>query len=294
VFEARGEISKTQEFTISDIVFDMDDDDIREDTFKGVCYNCILTRSSGENRFLTLPSNGVQAGAQIIHTDQRTGAWQILRIDEPWGGGYIKETNVTQQQYDNPQYILPYKLPGDYKVYISPEVTNLLTKTQITVCVNRWNAAYPNLSLSVVFLEQGQSAPNTDRLATVTLGSLNGTTLGETQFQRYLNGILQTDGENSVFFSYDSNVNSTIIQLDSIELQPETTEAKMKVLTHELGHALKMTHTHQGITAENGVRYWTHITQKLTVMDQRPHQYGSPTAMDIHRMEKKWNFIESW
>ena len=59
-------------------------------------------------------------------------------------------------------------------------------------------------------------------------------------------------------------------------------------------HKRKVRHTHQGIIAENGMRYWTHVTQKLTVMDQRPHQYGSPTAMDIHRMEKKWNFIESW
>ena len=295
VFEARGEISKTQEFKIGDLVFDVDDDDIYEDMFDDICYNCILTRSSGENRFVMPPTSTVQIGDQVIHSDSGTGAWQILRIDEPWDGGYIKETNVTQQQYNDPQYILPYKFPGNYKVYISPEVTNLLTRMQIKVCVNRWNNAYPDLSLSVVFLEQGQVAPNTDRLATVTLEDIDGDGWGITKFQRYLNGILQTDGENSVSFSYDSNINSTIIALDPYELQgKDNNKLQMKVLTHELGHALKMTHTHQGIIAKNGMRYWTHVTQNLTVMDQGEHDYVSPTIMDIYRMEHKWDFIESW
>ena len=59
-------------------------------------------------------------------------------------------------------------------------------------------------------------------------------------------------------------------------------------------HKRKVRHTHQGIIAENGMRYWTHVTQKLTVMDQEEHDYVSPTIMDIYRMEKKWDFIESW
>ncbi|MBQ8893590.1 MAG: hypothetical protein IJ043_04190 [Clostridia bacterium] len=95
--------------------------------------------------------------------------------------------------------------------------------------------------------------------------------------------LLETTEEN-----YNSNWHTTEIQLDFEVMSGYSAEQKRKTLIHEIGHALKLTHTYSWYKKDGDSYYWDDVPLLYTVMDQGAYTQKVPTVLDGYRLCEKW------
>lgn len=238
-------------------------------------YYFILSRSSGEYRALEVMNGSSTEGAHIIQSvfDQYSHqCWIPKLVDEPWGGVYIQDPNGGN-------------FPGNYSVIVEPSASNNYFTTDIVqLCLNRWNNNYAT---------QYPARFNLTATTTITgnyLSKVAVTTAPDDETLGICMQVLSAEA-TPITGSYDSNFYTTQIYLYPENYNGFDNGQKQKILTHEIGHALKLSHTYAVLKQNDGSLYWITESQELTTMDQNEDSPYNPTELDIFRLYMKWKDI---
>lgn len=266
VMQPKGDLDKRQEFLITSYISD-------------IVYSFLFTRSSGQYRVVEVYGGSSAEGTDIIHSKMVYNAnqtWQILRVSTPWSGTYGQYSGSAS--------------PANYKVHYDSSISSRLSLSDVQECVSRWNNAYNKLSLQAI--NKG-SQLTYNRLATVVNGSLDGTTVGYCCVeQRNSSGLIFYDSEASKNH-VNENWNSTVIQLDISKMEGYgyTSNDYKTVLTHELGHSLKLSHTFMIMDKSLTSTGWMEYDYPIGLMNPISKGSGYPINIDIFRLKTKWDSI---
>ncbi len=216
----------------------------------------LLTRCSGY--FMTVEGEGT------ITQEKQTGAsnqnWVFELMDKYWLNSY---RNLTES---NGKKVFPYYIDTSNSTGIG---TLDFTVSQVQTAAENWNNINANIQLVRVYnvsdaLIRIQARAITDGLAATSpnTGDLGGSW-------------------DYVVIRINTNRSS--------ELTPMTNEQKIKLLCHELGHALKLQHPY-GEGAAGRVVYSVMCQGIFSNTDsQNYHKIAkSPTAYDIRTAKTKW------
>lgn len=234
IMQPKGEIDKRQEF-----LFNLATSQNEEDV-----YFRILTRSSGNYRSVEVYGSNSAEGTDIIHS-MSTGVvnqyWDLIIVSSPWYGTFGQYSGNTS--------------PFGFKVHYDSSLSAVLSLNDVQECVGRWNSAYNRLSIQTI--NKG-SQLSSDRLATVVKATiydnpnLDYIILGRCCPEKRINNSINTYINEDAATYVNDYWHSTTIQLDidkMISNGYSLNEIK-KVLTHELGHSLKLSHTYMKLKKE--------------------------------------------
>jgi hypothetical protein len=192
--------------------------------------------------------------------------------------------------------------PGNYDVYVNENINSLFSFSDIQTCLNRWNNVYTRFNLQAYSFQNGDTVPNDDRLATIIGYTIpEEGTLGMCTLEQMTSNGLYSENYPGDSISVDANINSTLILLDIDKINTIrdatntllTKAQKMKIPTHEIGHALKLSHTYSRMAydTEKSAYIWEASTQSKTIMDQGVNTTAYPQPLDTYRLQYKWNSI---
>lgn len=252
---------KRQEFRI----------DLNVETIEGVnTYTyAILSRSTGEFRAIEVHSgNGSIIQSKYLYNKNQQ--WSVRQVQAPFGGFYEQNNGPTS--------------PNNYQVHVDDSITSMFTVSNVQHCLNRWSDVHSGLNSTAVAAPAIENAQN--RLALLIEGITSSVTVaGETKFKVLQNNEL-VDATNR-----NGNIYTTVIEIYPDNIDHLSRSAHLKILTHEFGHAFKLTHTYREYEDYNGSPGWIEKTQSITLMDQGEFAPGYPTDMDTFRILNKWSSI---
>lgn len=266
VMQTKGQIDKKQEFLISLTSLN-----------NSQYYASLFTRCTGDYRAVEVYGTSSAENAQIIQSKYVGGLnqqWEILRVTPAWNQTYGQYSGTTS--------------PVNRKVHYDSSLKPYVSIETIRECVNRWNNVYP-LSLEVI--ESGSSYAN-NCLSTIIAESIDDEdVIGFCgAVQRADDGTLIIYPHETAFKYSNSKWFSTRIRLDFEKLADYTAEDLKGVICHELGHALKMSHTFMHLRNENGSINWNVVKTPMSIMTQTLSMSGTrtPVEIDQYRLVQKW------
>ena len=242
-------------------------------------YYFILSRSSGEYRALEVMNGSSTNGTHVIQSafDQYSHqCWIPKLVNAPWGGVYIQDENGGG-------------FPGNYYAIVDSSASNFFyTVSKVQECLDKWSSAY-NLKYADRFDLHAATASSGNILTTIIVSDV----IDDVVVFGACNEIL-TAGASPNLDGWHTNDNwySTEITLYSQDLDSKPDIQKTKTLTHELGHALKLSHTYSILKYVDNEYSWSEASHFLTVMDQGLYTTGEPTTLDVLRLYNKWGNID--
>ncbi len=258
---SKGHPDKRQEFRI----------DLNVETNSGVktYTHALLSRSSGEFRAIEVHGgNGTIIQSEYLYNANQQ--WRVLRVQPPFGGYYEQNNGPTSPNY--------------YQVHVDDSMSSMFTVGNVQHCLNRWSDVHSGLNITAVEAPTIENAQN--RLALLIAGTTSSVTVaGETKFKTLQNNQL-VDAIDP-----DGNIYTTVIEIYPDNIDHLSRSVHLKMLTHEFGHAFKLTHTYREYEDYEGSPAWIEKTQSLTLMDQGENAPGYPTDLDTFRILNKWSSI---
>ncbi|MBQ3084913.1 MAG: hypothetical protein IJC46_05635 [Clostridia bacterium] len=263
----------------------------RETTGELRFYVTIMSRCTGHYRALEM-NNGNLVQSELDYAANQT--WEVYGVTDTWDGTY--------GLYGGSAH------PGNYKVKVDDSMLDDFTLDEIQDCVDQWNTLDGNFSIevttdatasNVLAIIEKKNLSQYDR--TDSNGHPDGMYLGLTSPRFVVNGVLTVDtSQNRVNEKWHSTM--VYIDLDRIRTKypAENTFRSMvlKIIIHELGHSLKLSHTYQrlfvedpDITGPQDVNWYT-TDQSISVMNPSPDaMYSFPVTIDIRRFVTKWDIL---
>lgn len=251
------------------------------------------SRSTGYYRALSAEANGSvqQKKRNESVSFEPKKMWRLCRIGRLWDGTYGQNGGNAH--------------PGDFYAYYDYTLSEYFpTSNSKQQALNVWNSANPDFSLvnSSVYYRSDK-----DCLALITSDVISldeeekRTLAGKCNPVQYLNGRWIPQNENYVNQNWYST--EIILNIDLMEENEYQIGDIRNALIHELGHALKLSHSFYYSTTTSNQHYetyeWMSVDLGTSIMNptsirtpqgQTP-TLPSPTVLDIWRLSQKWDNI---
>ena len=273
MISTKGTPNKRQEFKV------------KIHSFNSGIFLSIHTRCSGEYRALAVYDEGSSVNnlIQTAYIEHSKQLWTPYRIDKTFDGTYGQYGGNSK----------PFDFNVHYDSSSFDDYQNHASFAYIEDAVERWNAVYGDLSLNTILLG---NQPQTNRLApvkSVTFATSDSdvVVVGRCRPQSYSSaGLSFMESENSM----NENWHSTVVGLYMSYMVSNGYSASgvNLVLTHELGHSLKLSHTYCSLVRLNGSITWDTDETVITTSIMNPR--GNPlsiTSLDVWRLKRKWQLL---